>query len=387
MGLGDVYKRQIYYLCDGGDRLYKFDRVSETSTYIGSTAAGPLIEAIVYNAFEDEIYGTNAGNFIHIDKTDGSISGTVDVDGGVALDGSDGPVMASDIDGLAFDTWGGFYWASSRRGGDYDIMFKIDDTGQVIRDAFGSGVDYILIDGTGVNLDVDDISINPITGLLYAATTVTGSSVLIEVSRFTGQVVSTVTLDQPDVEGLDFTSDGVLYGSIGGSNSSIWIVNLDGTMVDEVDVTNGSCSDVEALGGTTAPSDTIRGTVWHDVDMNMTNNSETGIANVTVELFYDSNGDGILDAGDILIQTTTTDANGDYEFLFGTNADLLTRIDESTLPAGYALTTDNIETASFTDIANAEQDYNNDFGATDGCLLYTSPSPRDATLSRMPSSA
>ena len=26
-------------------------------------------------------------------------------------------------------------------------------------------------------------------------------------------------------------------------------------------------------------------------------------------------------------------------------------------------------------------------GATGGCLLYTSPSPRDATLSRMPSSA
>ena len=27
------------------------------------------------------------------------------------------------------------------------------------------------------------------------------------------------------------------------------------------------------------------------------------------------------------------------------------------------------------------------FGATSACLLYTSPSPRDATLSRMPSSA
>ena len=27
------------------------------------------------------------------------------------------------------------------------------------------------------------------------------------------------------------------------------------------------------------------------------------------------------------------------------------------------------------------------WGTGDGCLLYTSPSPRDATLSRMPSSA
>ena len=29
----------------------------------------------------------------------------------------------------------------------------------------------------------------------------------------------------------------------------------------------------------------------------------------------------------------------------------------------------------------------NDEGWTDGCLLYTSPSPRDGLLSRMPSSA
>ena len=30
---------------------------------------------------------------------------------------------------------------------------------------------------------------------------------------------------------------------------------------------------------------------------------------------------------------------------------------------------------------------NDNFIKVDGCLLYTSPSPRDATLSRMPSSA
>jgi len=267
---------------------------------------------------------------------------------------------------LAFDTWGGFYWAASRRNGDYDIMFKIDENGEVIRDAFGSGVDYILIDGTGVNLDVDDIAINPITGLMYAVTTITGSSVLIELNRNTGAVMSTTSLDQPDVEGLDFTSDGILYGSVGGGASRVWIVNLDGTMTNEVNVNVGGCSDVEAMGNTTAPANTVSGTVWHDVDMDTLNNSESGIANVTVELFYDSNGNGIIDAGDMQIQTTTTDTNGDYEFLFGTNADLLVRIDESTLPAGYALTTDNIETASFTDYANAETDPNNDFGATDG---------------------
>jgi len=355
----------IYYLCDGGDQLYKFDRVSETSTYIGSTAGGTAIEAIVYHSFDDEIYGANGGDFVHISKTNGTVTTIADIDGGVALDGSDGPLLAYDVDGLAFDSWGGFYWASSRRYGDFDIMFKIDNTGQVIRDAFGTGVDYVLVDGNGVNLDVDDIAISPVTGSMYAVTTVGGSSVLIELNRNTGSVISTVALDQADVEGLDFTSDGVLYGSIG-TNQRLWQILLNGTMINEVNVSGGGCSDIEAVGATTAPADTIGGKVWHDVDLNTINNSESGIANVTVELFYDNNGDGIIDAGDILIQTTTTDANGDYGFYFGSNADLLIRIDESTLPVGYGLTTDNIEDATFSVIANEEQDYNNDFGATDG---------------------
>ena len=51
---------------------------------------------------------------------------------------------------------------------------------------------------------------------------------------------------------------------------------------------------------------------------------------------------------------------------------LLSLIDSSALPAGF-----EISTHSPADLAHP----------TGGCLLYTSPSPRDATLSRMPSSA
>ena len=36
---------------------------------------------------------------------------------------------------------------------------------------------------------------------------------------------------------------------------------------------------------------------------------------------------------------------------------------------------------------NAEQDLTKTFGDVEGCLLYTSPSPRDRQKSRMPSSA
>ena len=39
------------------------------------------------------------------------------------------------------------------------------------------------------------------------------------------------------------------------------------------------------------------------------------------------------------------------------------------------------------DFANAEELFNSDYAYFSSCLLYTSPSPRDGLLSRMPSSA
>ena len=45
---------------------------------------------------------------------------------------------------------------------------------------------------------------------------------------------------------------------------------------------------------------------------------------------------------------------------------------------------DAVATDELNDILAARGD---NYAKTTGCLLYTSPSPRDATLSRMPSSA
>ena len=51
----------------------------------------------------------------------------------------------------------------------------------------------------------------------------------------------------------------------------------------------------------------------------------------------------------------------------------------------WVLDTDVVST-SFT-VVNASPGSNSNLAYTNTCLLYTSPSPRDATLSRMPSSA
>ena len=46
-----------------------------------------------------------------------------------------------------------------------------------------------------------------------------------------------------------------------------------------------------------------------------------------------------------------------------------------------------LDAAAVSTLAEATGDVANDDNLNSACLLYTSPSPRDATLSRMPSSA
>ena len=67
----------------------------------------------------------------------------------------------------------------------------------------------------------------------------------------------------------------------------------------------------------------IEGTIWDDTNADGTltdgtastpDETNNGIAGVTVELWDDTNNDGIIGPEDNLIGTTTTDVNGDYSF-------------------------------------------------------------------------
>ncbi|MGB7088065.1 MAG: SdrD B-like domain-containing protein, partial [Phormidesmis sp.] len=56
--------------------------------------------------------------------------------------------------------------------------------------------------------------------------------------------------------------------------------------------------------------------VWDDLDGNGTQELlEPGIANVTVGLYRDVDGDGVLDSGDPLLATQLTNSNGNYDFI------------------------------------------------------------------------
>ncbi len=68
---------------------------------------------------------------------------------------------------------------------------------------------------------------------------------------------------------------------------------------------------------------------------------ETGIANITVTLYYDADGDGVLDATDPLWGTTTTNGSGVYGFSSLPDGKYLAVVDnaDADLPTGWAATT------------------------------------------------
>ena len=58
----------------------------------------------------------------------------------------------------------------------------------------------------------------------------------------------------------------------------------------------------------------ISGTVYDDNNQNAMNDNEAGLVAVSVKMYDDANANGTLEAGESLIATTTTDANGTYTF-------------------------------------------------------------------------
>lgn len=83
--------------------------------------------------------------------------------------------------------------------------------------------------------------------------------------------------------------------------------------------------------------------VWRDLDADgvQDGGGETGIENITVWLYWDVNGDGLQDDGDLLIATANTNSSGGYSFGQLPDGNYLVVVDSADpdLPMGYANTT------------------------------------------------
>ncbi len=104
---------------------------------------------------------------------------------------------------------------------------------------------------------------------------------------------------------------------------------------------------------------TISGIAFEDGNINgIRNFGEVGVAGINLDLYSDNNGNGILDVTDNLEQSTTTIADGVYNFnITSQYANYFVRLDQLTLPGGVSVTTDVIQMISFNDL--------NEYGCVD----------------------
>jgi hypothetical protein len=363
----------FYYVSDGTNELYSINRVTGTRVLIGATTGATSIEAIAFYPIPgaNQLFAANGGDFGTLALTGGSAGAFTSIgqiDGGGTANGSSGPQSLDDVDGLMLDGQTFKMWAIERKSGvTPDLLFQIDiTTGLFVANAFGSGIDYLVILGSGIDVDVDDLAVNPLTGKLYATSNDNGASdILLEINKFTGVFTFITTLSEDDVEGLAFSNNGQLYGAEGDGDNRLGEINLTTGVLSNFSSFTGS--DVEALASLVANANTVSGSVYDDVNFNGVNDAEAGIANVSVYLYNDINNNGRVDPEDTRVQSTSTDVNGDYSFFYASTGNLLTSTKFSSYPASFALTTDNVEAISFTDGVNFDEtDANKDFGLATG---------------------
>lgn len=361
------------------DVLFRYDSDVNTWTEIGATGVNG-IESLAYDPFSDKIYTADYDLIGNINLTTGAFT-AIGTDIG-SLDGVNGSHDIADIDGLSFDPFSGIIWATERRGGDvdHDYLFQIDTaTGNFIPDAFGTGIDYVIVpqiyDPVNAQFvyDVDDIAIDPETGDLYAICNQGGTGgVLTILNKADGTIKEVIGNfgEVDDMEALGFYNNGFLYGSTGNNspdpldlNRFFIIDKSDASLVEraKIDVTNSE-KDFEACDCLTGGFNTISGLIFNDINGNgQFTMNEIGLGGVSVNLYRDIDGDSVFTENvDVLLTTTTTEADGTYNFSIASTGEFLITIDTMGLPTESGLTTDNRESAQF--IGTGLSNENNDFG-------------------------
>ena len=389
-----------YAVADSGnpDQVFKYSSATGAWTRLGASGVSG-IETVAFDPVNRVLYTADEDRFGTLD----TLTGTFQPTGGsfTSMDGPNGPYTAVDVDGMSYDPLRGIIWASERRSGAGipDYIFQIDPvTGDFVPDAFGPNVDYLVVEeifdpvvGQDV-YDVDDMTIDPSTGELYVISNQSGLGGVLTVLDITDGSIARVVGNfggVDDMEALTFYNSGVFLGSTGNNgpdaadNNKFYEINKYTAALTElspIDPT-GTYNDFEACDCMTGAPNFITGTVYLDANVNAGRElTESGQAGVLVELYLDTDDDGVFTPGvDELIQSTTTDAGGAYGFTVAGAANFVVRIDPTTLPAGATMTTDNRETAALFGLNGT--DSNNDFGFFQSCPNLPPPtSGGDATI-------
>jgi uncharacterized repeat protein (TIGR01451 family) len=202
----------------GNDLFTRIDTAdfnpATNETNFGTGTGTNSIEAIAFNSATGVIFAANSGRLGTLNTTSGLFQARAQSFG--TGGGSAGNITFSDVDGLTYDATTGILFGSHRRGGN-DLLLQIDmATGAHIPNAFGAGIDYVQILPVAGNTIVDDIAVDPTTGVMYATVNSGGSSDrLITINKTTGITANIALITVPDIEGLGTDPSGQLWGSSG----------------------------------------------------------------------------------------------------------------------------------------------------------------------------
>jgi hypothetical protein len=200
----------------GNDMLTQVDFDLGVEIPIGSTGTNSL-EAIAFQANTGILFGADADQLGTLNLGTGAFTPKPNTFG--IGDGSLGPINLNDADGLTFDPSNGILYASDRRSGgtNVDLLFQADpDSGSHVENAFGPGVDYLVIQPDLGLYDIDDLAIDPVDGQMYGIANNSGSGDrLVKINKFTGVTIDVGSLGVNDMEGLTFDPTGQLLGTTG----------------------------------------------------------------------------------------------------------------------------------------------------------------------------
>lgn len=202
-----------YLVADNSGAADTFTTLDQSllETAVGGTGTND-IEAIAFRAADGKLYVADADELGTIDLLTGAyqpIGRFGEGDGAAGIGRS-----FKDVDGLTVDPNTGALYGSVRKYNALDFLIQIDpNTGAAIKNAFGFGVDYLVIGAIAGLTDIDDLAIDPFDGTLYAVVSGGGDAHLATIDRATGSTTLLVTLDESNMEGLAFLPDGTLVGT------------------------------------------------------------------------------------------------------------------------------------------------------------------------------
>jgi len=317
------------------------------------------INAIEYIGAKGKLYAVDGSTFGTLNPANGLFSPIGSLGSG---QGALGSQTFDSVSGLALDPYTGVLYASVRKTGS-DLLIQINLlSGQAVTNAFGPAMTYVVIPAVSGADEVDDIAIDPETGVMYSVVNGGGVSRLVEINKATGASTLTANIDVASVRGLAFRANGKLLGTLGSTDNEVRLINLSTgatTLVSNLGIDGNF--DYEAITCNTNVPNTLSGTVYLDNNEDaLLDAGDVGQADVTVELWRDKNFNGVLDGADDLVGTQVTDMDGFYAFQVLTSGYYIVQTDLGTYPAGAAFTTDNIETAHFP--GYGDEDTGNDFG-------------------------